>query len=215
MTAVKHSCSKRFTACPFIFFFPFLHVYAIDFPSPLLHLCIVKQIIKWRKATNLIIMKQLFILFIGMLTAATAVKADVVTRELPVTKAFYSLEVSHEISVILTESAETTIRIAGEEKDANAVVVDQSKDKVRLLSKKGSLKNKVTVFIPVQNLRKLTIKGASYVRSNGNIASNKLLVTFAGEAKVEINNIGDIAFIADENIDLEFQKWNTTQLGKK
>lgn len=160
-------------------------------------------------------MKQLFILFIGLFTAATAVNAGVVTRELPVAKAFYSLEVSHEITVILTESAETTIRISGEEKDADAVVVDQAKGKVRLLSKKGSLKNKVTVFIPIQNLRKLTIKGASYVRSNGNIESEKLLVTLAGEARVEINNIGDIVFMADEDIDLEFKKWTTKQLGKK
>ena len=160
-------------------------------------------------------MKQLFILFIGLFTAATAVNAGVITRELPVTNAFYNLEVSHEIAVILTESAETIIRIAGEEKDANAVVVDQSKGKVRLLSKKGSLKNKVTVFVPVRNLCKLTVKGASYVRSNGTIVSKKLLVKVAGEATVEINNLGDIAFVADESIDLEFKKWNTTQSGKK
>jgi hypothetical protein len=48
------------------------------------------------------------------------------------------------------------------------------------------------------------------VRSNGIIASKKLLVTVAGEAKVEINNLGDIAFEADQDIDLLVKKWNTS-----
>ncbi len=70
------------------------------------------------------------------------------------------------------------------------------------LAKKGSLKNRVTVYVPVQNLRKLVINGKSYVRSNGVIASKNLQVTLAGEAKVEINNLGDIVFDADQDIDL-------------
>ena len=154
-------------------------------------------------------MKQLFILFISVLTIATA-KAEIITREMNLATSVKSIEVSDDINVVLTQSSEAKLRITGEEKDNKAVLLDQKNGRVRLLSKKGSLKNKVTVYVPVQNLSKLVINGKSYVRSNGVIASKKLVVTVAGEAKVEINNLGDIAFEADQDIDLQVKKWNTS-----
>lgn len=190
---------------------PYQHVYAIDFAFYLAHLCIVKQIIKKGcKAKNLIIMKQLFILFISVFTMVTVANAENITREVDLTASVYSIEVSDDINVVLTQSSDAKLRITGEEKESKSVLLDQKNGRVRLLSKKGSLKNRVTVYVPVQNLCKLVINGKSYVRSNGVIASKKLLVTVAGEAKVEINNLGDIAFDADQDIDLQIKKWRTT-----
>ncbi|RXK57792.1 hypothetical protein ESA94_19935 [Lacibacter luteus] len=154
-------------------------------------------------------MKYLFILFIGLFTAAAA-KAEIVTREVKLTAGFSSLEISHDIDVVLTESNENNIRIAGEEKFANAVVLDEKNGKLRILSKKGSMHKKVTVFIPVQNLRNLIITGSSYIRSQGNLSSTELQVKLSGASKVEINNIGNIVFAADEGIDILVQKWNRT-----
>ena len=165
---------------------------------------------KTAKATNLIIMKYLFILFMGLFTA-TAANAEIVTREVQLKAQFSTLEVSHDIDVVLTESTDATIRIAGEEKFANAVLLDQKNGEVRILSKKGSMRKRVTVYVPVQNLRNLIIKGASYVRSNGILASNKLQVTLSGASKVELNNIGELLFAADEGIDILVHKWQTTQ----
>lgn len=155
-------------------------------------------------------MKQLFILFISVLTMATVAKAENITREMDLTASVYSIEVNDDINVVLTQSTDKKLRITGEEKDSKAVLLDQKNGRVRLVSKKGSLKNKVTVYVPVQNLIKLVINGTSYVRSNGVIASKNLQVTVAGEAKVEINNLGDIAFEADQDIDLQIKKWHTS-----
>jgi hypothetical protein len=155
-------------------------------------------------------MKQLFILFISVLTMATVAKAENITREMDLTASVYSIEVNDDINLVLTQSTDAKLRITGEEKDSKAVLLDQKNGRVRLLSKKGSLKNRVTVYVPVQNLRKLVINGKSYVRSNGVIASKSLQVTVAGEAKVEINNLGNIAFDADQDIDLQIKKWHTS-----
>jgi hypothetical protein len=155
-------------------------------------------------------MKQLFILFISVLTMATVAKAENITREMDLTASVYSIEVNDDINLVLTQSTDAKLRITGEEKDSKAVLLDQKNGRVRLVSKKGSLKNKVTVYVPVQNLLKLVINGTSYVRSNGVIASKNLQVTVAGEAKVEINNLGDIAFEADQDIDLHIKKWHTS-----
>lgn len=155
-------------------------------------------------------MKQLFILFISVLTMATVANAENITREVDLTASVYSIEVSDDINVVLTQSTDARLRITGEEKDSKSVLLDQKNGRVRLLSKKGSLKNKVTVYVPVQNLHKLVINGKSYVRSNGVIASKNLHVTVAGEAKVEINHIGEIAFEADQDIDLQIKKWHTS-----
>jgi len=149
-------------------------------------------------------------LFIGIVTMSAATKAETITREVDLTSSVYSIEVSNDINVVLTQSKEAKLRITGEEKDSKAVLFDQKNGRVRLLSKKGSLKNKVTVYVPVQDLRKLIINGQSYVRSNGVIASKNLQVTIAGEAKVEINNLGEIAFEADQDIDLQVKKWHTS-----
>ena len=65
-------------------------------------------------------MKQFFILFISILTTATVVKAADVTREIELTQSIYSIEISHDIDVVLTESTESTIRITGEEKATKA-----------------------------------------------------------------------------------------------
>ena len=155
-------------------------------------------------------MKQLFSLFVAVLTMASVTKAENITREMDLTASVYSIEVNDDINLVLTQSADAKLRITGEEKDSKAVLLDQKNGRVRLLSKKGSLKNRVTVYVPVQNLRKLVINGKSYVRSNGVIASKNLQVTVAGEAKVEINNLGDIAFEADQEIDLLIKKWHTS-----
>lgn len=155
-------------------------------------------------------MKQLFILFISVLTMATVANAENITREMDLTSSVYNIEVNDDINVVLTQSTEAKLRITGEEKDSKAVLLNQKNGRVRLFSKKGSLKNRVTVYVPVQNLHKLIINGKSYVRSDGVIASKKLLVTIGGEAKVEINNLGDIAFDADQDIDLQIKKWRTT-----
>jgi hypothetical protein len=164
------------------------------------------------QAKNLNIMKQFFILFVSLVTLATAAKADHVTREIDVTQTISSIEISHEIDVVLTESKDATIRISGEESATKAVLYDLHKGSLRLLSKKGSLKNKVTVFVPVQNLRMLKINGTSYVRSNGSLTSNHLLVNLGGNAKVEIANIGDIVFQADEGIDMQIKSWSTKRV---
>ena len=155
-------------------------------------------------------MKYLLILFAGLFTASAA-NAEIVTREVQLKAKFSSLEISHDIDVVLTESTDATIRIAGEEKFANAILLDQKNGQVRILSKKGSMHKRVTVYVPVQNLHNLIIKGSSYVRSNGNLASNNLLVTVSGASKIEINNIGHILFAADEGIDILIHKWQTTQ----
>jgi Putative auto-transporter adhesin, head GIN domain len=177
-----------------------------------MHLCSVKPYHQKKRleSQNLIIMKQLFMLFIGVVTMSTFAKAETVTREVDLTSSVYSIEVSNDINVVLTQSKEAKLRITGDEKDSKAVLFDQKNGRVRLLSKKGSLKNKVTVYVPVQDLRKLVINGQSYVRSNGVIASKSLRVVVAGEAKVEINNLGDIAFEADQDIDLQIKKWHTS-----
>ena len=85
-------------------------------------------------------MKQFFILFISMFTATTVVKAADVTREIELTQSVYSIEISHDMDVVLTESTEATIRITGEEKATKAVLYDVTKGRLKLLSKKGSLK---------------------------------------------------------------------------
>lgn len=157
-------------------------------------------------------MKQFFILCISMLTATIAATAGNVTREIKLTQAIHSIEINHDINVVLTESTDATIRITGEEKATKAVLYDLKNGRMRLLSKKGSLKDRITVFIPVRNLRELNINGTSSVLSNGALTSTLLHVTLAGQAKVAINNIGDIKFYAEDDVDMQVKKWVTKRV---
>ncbi len=177
------------------------------------NLCIVKQFIKnGRKAATLSIMKQIFTLAVALLSFAATTKAapakeQTASFSISIPAVVTSISVSNGINVILVEDATGEITVTGEQKFVARVEYKVVNGTLIIKSKKGSLKNKVTVTVPVNNLRTLIVNDNSTVTNKGWLESNLLTVIMKGMGNVKLCNRGEIAFESDEDIDLMVQKW--------
>jgi hypothetical protein len=160
-------------------------------------------------------MKQFIIMAVSLLTfsaAGIAAPANKTISAVIASGTVYDvIVVNNDIDIVLTESPVAEIRVTGEEKDVNLVKHQVKKGMLIIGSKMGSLKGKATVYVSVSSLKKLEINGKSFVTSNGALKSSKLIVVVNGEAKFDLRNYGDILFETDEDIDIQFEKWNDAQ----
>lgn len=189
------------------------HIYAIVFCRLLNNLCVVKQLSSnGHEAATLSVMKQMFTLAVALLSFAAMTKAAPAKEQpaffsISITDAITSISVSNGISVVLVEDATGDIIVTGEDKYVSRVDYFVSKGKLTIRSKKGSLKNKVTVTVPVNNLCTLIVNDNSVVTSKGWLESNLLTVIMKGFGNIKICNRGEVAFESDEDIDVLIQKW--------
>jgi hypothetical protein len=157
-------------------------------------------------------MKQFIIMAVSLLTfsaAGIAAPANKTISAVIASGTVYDvIVVNNDIDIVLTESP---VAVTGEEKDVNLVKHQVKKGMLIIGSKMGSLKGKATVYVSVSSLKKLEINGKSFVTSNGALKSSKLIVVVNGEAKFDLRNYGDILFETDEDIDIQFEKWNDAQ----
>jgi hypothetical protein len=164
------------------------------------------------KPKTLSIMKQFIILAVGLFSfAATTQATPVNTLSVPAVNSIpveniSSISVSDGITVILTENSSGNITATGEDKYLSLVEYSISKGEIRIKSKKGSLKNKVTVTVPVRNLRVLEVNDDSEVKNTGCLESNLLNVIINGYGRVHLYNKGKIEFKSDADIDLMVKK---------
>lgn len=152
-------------------------------------------------------MKQLLILAISLLSLSATVQAAPAKTIIPLTEKFHSIVINDDIAVVLTESNDTEITISGEDKYVSRVDYTVSNGKLTISSKKGFLKNRVVVYVPVKNLRSIEVNGESKVSNKGWLLSPELKVIVNGLAKIELYNKGEVVFESDAAIDIEFQKW--------
>ncbi len=157
-------------------------------------------------------MKQIFTLAVALLSFAATTKAAPAKEQtafsISIPAVVTSVSVSDGINVILVEDPSSDITVTGEDKFVARVEYSVVNGTLTIKSKKGSLKNKVTVTVPVNNLRTLIVNGNATVTNKGWLESNLLTVIMKGMGNVKLANKGEIAFESDEDIDVMVQKWH-------
>lgn len=157
-------------------------------------------------------MKQMFTLAVALviLTATKAAPAKEQTTSFSITipAVVTSVSVSNGINVVLVEDPTGDITVTGEEEFVARVAYKAENGTLTIVSKKGSLKHKVTVTVPVNNLRTLIVNDDASVTNKGWLESNLLTVIMKGNGNVRLANKGEIAFESDEDIDIMVQKWH-------
>jgi hypothetical protein len=156
-------------------------------------------------------MKKLLILAVSVLAFTASTFAGtynkIISTVLVKGVVYEMIVVNNDIDVVLTESPVNEIMVTGEEESVSLVKHHVKRGVLTIGSKKGSLKGKATVYISVSGLKKLEVNGKSKVTSQGTLNSKSLKVIVNGEAKFDLKNNGSIIFEADEDIDLNFEKW--------
>lgn len=100
---------------------------------------------------------------------------------------FRILTIEDHLNVIIREGTAPSVTVEGESKKINAVSVVQQGDQL-VLSKKGIvLKDEnVVIYVTVQHLRILEIKGDAHVQSANELGGDLLWVKNAGNGEIDL-----------------------------
>ena len=144
-------------------------------------------------------------ILIGGLSAFAGKKRPISTI---VQKEFYQLSfskivVENDIDLLLSESTDKEIEIWGDSRFTREVEWKIKNGVLYISSKAGSLKNKASVSISVNQLSSLSVTGNSDVKSEGALNSADLKIFVDGEGKIAIKNTGAINIERADFIDLE------------
>lgn len=134
------------------------------------------------------------ILFTAGISAFASGTNPIVTtvKEISYQVPFDKIVVEDDIDLVLQESTDKLLSISGDEADVQKLDWKIKKNVLYIKSSNGSLKNKVTVKISVNQLKEISIDGESALTSFGYLASPKLFVLVEGDSYVALKNAGTI-----------------------
>jgi hypothetical protein len=119
---------------------------------------------------------------------------------------FDRVVIEDDIDLVLEENTNKFLTVNGNDKDIEKLDWQIKKGVLYLKSKKGSLKNKISVRVTVSQLKEIFINDESSVRSTGNLASPKLSVTIKGDGFASIKNLGPIHVSNDSYTDMDIRR---------
>ena len=134
------------------------------------------------------------ILFTAGISAFASGKNPIVTsvKEISYQMSFDKIVVEDDIDLVLQENTNRLLSITGDEADIQKLEWKIKRNVLYIKSKGGSLKNKVTVKISVNQLKEIFIDGESALTSAGYLESPKLSVLVEGDGYVALKNAGSI-----------------------
>lgn len=159
-------------------------------------------------------MKKIIMLALGFISLATIATAAPAEKKFNVQN-ISRLIVSDDINVILKDGPEGEITISGDKRLVSRVTYYSVNGVLIIKSKKGSLRNKVTVTVPVHNLQFLEVNDNCCVFTKGSIQSTMLNVKMKGEGRIDLKTIGQMVVEADRDIDLIFDRFENRQQANK
>jgi hypothetical protein len=164
---------------------------------------------------SIVMKKQMLLVLMGLLAmyGGRAHEKDSTGKEWHhvVTEAFHSMVVYDDIDVILVEDASSTISIQGRTKCAAAVKAEVKDGQLVLSACHHPLRGRLLVQVTVQQLRTLTVRGASEIYSMGMLNSPRLDVHIEGACRVHVKNRGRVYVAHDAAHEPEYVKTRTIQ----
>ena len=119
---------------------------------------------------------------------------------------FNRIVVEDDIDLVLEENTSKLLTVNGNEEDVAKLNWQIRKGVLYLKSNKGSLKNKVSVRVTVNQLEEILINDESSVRSTGHLASPKLSVFLSGDGFASIKNLGPIYLSKDSYTEVDIRR---------
>jgi hypothetical protein len=158
-------------------------------------------------------MKKNFLLVVALVASTLAGFAtdnkttDNNSRRWNIDENFTSIAAKGNVEVVLISNGARYVNFEGSEKQVNAVHLNVEKGVLTITGSKGcSEKNRIIVYVPIQELHNVTLKGGSNLSSKGRIQSDKLKIRVEGLSKVNVRNIGDIVIESDDHHQFNYEK---------
>lgn len=110
------------------------------------------------------------------------------------------ITVSDNIDVILIQGSEEDLRIRAVENTFSRLDMKVEGENLSIAPKKGQLTGeRVALYITVDNLKHLTLKGNSFATTRGKLTSRNLLVTIHDNAKMQLGSDGKVVVETPDN----------------
>lgn len=145
------------------------------------------------------------IILTASLSAFSTGKENPVNKQASYDLSFSKLYVQDGIDIVLVESGSKAIEFIGNDADADKVDWKITNGEMKISSKKGSLKGKITLLVNVSNLNEILVKDGSEVRSRGQLNSDSLKIYLDGDAHISIKSTGDIRVIKIGETDIDIK----------
>jgi hypothetical protein len=114
------------------------------------------------------------------------------TVQVVVTASFNRIVVCNNVNVVLVEETSQHFSIKGKSKWCEAVKLEVKAGVLTVSSSRTASMKQATVYIPVQQLEGITVKGYSDVESQGTLHCGKLNIHIEGECRVSVLNNGPV-----------------------
>jgi len=137
----------------------------------------------------------LFVLVIAIATSSFAEinKMDITTvKKIATDEIVTSLKIYDNVEVILTNDEKNEIKIVGEKKGVENILVRISNGELTVTSSTHDFKEKVVVYVPSKALASVSIHGSSTISSEDILSNEMLDVAINGEGKSTIKTAGKI-----------------------
>ena len=131
---------------------------------------------------------------IGQLTAAY--------KEISSSRSFDNVEITGEVTVVLTNALSSNIMLRGSEKDLNMVRTIEKERSLEINAEKKRTVSKLIVYLPVTNVHSLKITGNAQVFSSGDIKVDDLEIILNGNSLVKVYCYGNLRVKPAEGYDL-------------
>ncbi|MET0298820.1 MAG: DUF2807 domain-containing protein [Flavitalea sp.] len=130
------------------------------------------------------------------------IKSKTLTPE----QTYTSITAKGNVEVILVSSQSTVISLEGDEKFVEKVRVRVSKGVLHIAGVNGRSKDRVTVYVPVNDLGLVTLRNGSNLSSKGRLINRLLRVRVEGVSVVNLKSAGEIIIDSDDNHLFNYEK---------
>ena len=150
------------------------------------------------------------IILIAVLSYLPAAAAPVTpakdnTVQVALAAPFHRMVVCNNVNVVLVDVASQQASIKGKAKWREAVKLEVKDGVLTVSSSRSSSMKQATVYIPVQQLEGITVKGYSDIESKGTLHSQKLNIHIEGDCRVSVLNDGLVTVSNGPLHDFEYE----------
>jgi hypothetical protein len=151
----------------------------------------------------------LIILSLVMISVASVAAGEApgtTSRSVNLEHAFTSIAVKGNVEVVMITADSKTLNVEASDRLINQVAIEVRNGVLHINGPKGSARNRVIVFVPVNELEKVILRGNSHLTSRGRIESKKLQIRIEGYSTVNVTNIGEIEIESDDKYQFNYEK---------
>jgi len=126
----------------------------------------------------------------------------VIKKEVIIERPFQSINISGDISLILTNKPAGTVTIEGDENDVNSIRYRNKNNELIIDASRKKGFDQLTIYLSAATLKSMLVNGNGHIYSTGIIKTDDLHIWLNGDISVEINALGKVSVDAYYDYDL-------------